>query len=104
MFVMALSAHAQEASGSAQKYGITFPVEQLGNCKSLSECKTFCEDPLNHDACINFAKKKGFYKPGLPANAGKANVLIAAHLSPGCFEYEKYQETQIRSSKMYCFL
>lgn len=53
---------AQETDeGIAAKYGVTFPISELGDCGSLFECRTFCEDPVNQEICISFAKEKGFY-------------------------------------------
>lgn len=54
-------AWAQNPEDVARKYGITFPIVELGNCSNYSECRDFCEDPVNYDQCIDFAKKKGFY-------------------------------------------
>ena len=54
---------AQETDNEiAAKYGVTFPIPELGNCGGLSECRTYCEDPVNQDSCIAYAKSKGFYK------------------------------------------
>lgn len=46
----------------AQKYGVTFPIAELGGCENYSECREYCEDPVNQNACIAFAKAKGFYE------------------------------------------
>lgn len=57
-----VSISAQETPEEiAKKYGITFPIAELGNCSDISSCRTFCEDPLNQNTCIEFAKQKGFY-------------------------------------------
>lgn len=60
-----------DPEGIADYYDITFPIPELGNCASYSECRNYCEDPVNHNSCINFAKSKGFYKeePIRPDNA-----------------------------------
>lgn len=47
-------AHAQNPFAS-----ITFPIPELGNCGSLAECKTYCDDLANKDACIAFGKAHG---------------------------------------------
>ncbi len=79
------TSYAMESSSSAvQKYGITFPVSELGNCNSLEECKTYCEDLTNKDACISFAQKKGFYKIPKAAETGKATLISAARSELGC--------------------
>lgn len=62
-FIMAATTHAQETDQeAAKKHGITFPISELGGCGSISECRTYCEDPVNKSSCVSFAKQKGFYK------------------------------------------
>lgn len=76
--------YAQESPDQiARKYGVTFPIKELGNCANYSECRTYCDDPVNSTGCIDFAKKKGFYKePEL--NVQKDKVLSAAKAQLGC--------------------
>ena len=38
---------------------VTYPIEELGNCGSKAECKSFCDNPSNIEACVAFAKSKG---------------------------------------------
>src|SRR5437016_1426689 len=85
MFLAAGLAHAQTASSSAQAsaFGVTFPVAALGNCNSLAECKSFCDDPVNATSCINYAKSKGFYKEDALATS-KETVLAKAKATLGC--------------------
>ncbi len=45
----------------AKRYNISFPIQELGGCTSISSCKSYCEDLTNRQTCIEFAKKKGFY-------------------------------------------
>lgn len=45
-----------------RKYGVTFPIPELGNCTTFTDCLNFCADPVNYSACIDYAKSKGFYK------------------------------------------
>ena len=40
---------------SAQESTITFPVPELGNCGSKSECRTYCDDLANIKTCVAFA-------------------------------------------------
>lgn len=42
--------------------GVTFPIGELGGCKDYKTCLVYCDDPVNHTACVDYAKKKGFYK------------------------------------------
>src|SRR5258708_39649858 len=75
-------AFAQTASSSAspsdpgKKYGLTYPVAELGGCKDYASCRSFCQDPVHKDACISFAKTKGFYLED--AAAVKAKSLLDA--------------------------
>src|SRR3989344_1244452 len=48
---------AQEAPSSRSGQAITFPVVELGGCESKEACHRYCEDPANHEACIDFAEK-----------------------------------------------
>src|SRR3989344_4995602 len=41
---------------------LTFPVEDLGGCNNLEECTNYCEDPINQNSCMDFAKENGFYQ------------------------------------------
>lgn len=45
----------------AKRYNITFPIQELGGCTSISSCKSYCEDLTHRETCVEFAKKKGFY-------------------------------------------
>ncbi|MBI4097885.1 MAG: hypothetical protein HY426_02490, partial [Candidatus Levybacteria bacterium] len=81
--VFSTKGFAQEESpeDAAKKYNITFPIVELGNCKDYSECRQFCEDPINSSTCMDFAKKKGFYKE---ENTSKSDLLQKAKSQLGC--------------------
>lgn len=94
IFITALSVvflsitYAQnESDNIAAKYGITFPISELGNCKDLSSCRVYCEDLVNKDSCIAFAKNKGFYKEDV-AQTKKEETLAIAKVELGCSSYE----------------
>lgn len=55
----AIIAQAQTDSTSSPQAAITFPVPELGNCGSKSECRDYCNQPANMEACIKFAQSKG---------------------------------------------
>ena len=40
---------------NAQIKNVVFPVSQLGNCTDKNECKTYCDNPENAEACTDFA-------------------------------------------------
>lgn len=73
----AVTSYAQEPSASPEtaekKFNITFPIAELGNCGSLESCKEYCSDPANKNACISYAKQKGFYQE---SNSGEGNSRI----------------------------
>lgn len=69
-----------------QKYRISFPVADLGNCNSITECKSYCSDATHQTACINFAKAHGFYKQNQDDQ-----VLSAAKTELGCDSKEACQ-------------
>lgn len=68
---------------SAQTSNITFPIAQLGNCSSVADCKTYCDDPTHLDSCIAFAKEKGFYKE-TSLDSQKEAILEDAKTTLGC--------------------
>ena len=43
----------------AQGPNITFPIAELGGCESKEQCKTYCDDPANIEACVAFAESNG---------------------------------------------
>lgn len=56
-------AQSNEATESVDEVkDLQFPISELGNCSDYNSCLTYCDDPVNNAACIDFAKKKGFYK------------------------------------------
>lgn len=86
-------AYGQESSPSSQvkKFNITFPISTLGNCADLESCKAYCEDPVNKEACVNFAKSKGFYKASSQSEGAARSKLILekAKLELGCSTEEE---------------
>ena len=69
----------------AKKYGITFPINDLGGCTDLAACKTYCQDPANQTSCMEFAKKKGFNKK-MPTKSQE--ILNKAKSELGCDSIE----------------
>lgn len=62
-FFSAVLVNAQPTNeDAAKKYGITFPIASLGNCTDYTSCRNYCEDETHRDACIQYAKQKGFYE------------------------------------------
>lgn len=76
----------------AKKYGITFPIAELGNCASVTQCRAYCENTAHHEACMNFAKTHGFYNENeensSSTQARKQELLQYAKSELGCDSYE----------------
>lgn len=90
-FVVAGTAFAQEATeANAKKYGVTFPVAELGNCADFSSCRTYCNDQSNREQCVAFAKKKGFYKE--VQDGGKKEMIENAKSALGCTDESSCRE------------
>jgi hypothetical protein len=68
---------------SLKKYNISFPIAELGNCTDFSSCRSYCDDPINKDTCIAYAKKKGFYKEE-EIKQKKDQIMAAAQTELGC--------------------
>lgn len=81
VLLFAKLAFAQSATTSA--VSLTFPIAELGNCSSAQDCKTYCDDPTHLDACIAYAKEKGFYKEDT-LDSNQATILAAAKTALGC--------------------
>src|SRR3990167_796019 len=86
IFVFANFVFVQSSQASqdevAQKYCVVFPVSDLGNCASINECRSYCEDPLHQEQFIEFAKIKGFYKEN--KTAIKNALINVAKSELGC--------------------
>lgn len=59
---------------------ITFPVKELGNCQSATECRAYCENPDNIPACVSFAEKHNLISQ---EEAAKAKAFMKKKQGPG---------------------
>ncbi|TSC62464.1 MAG: hypothetical protein Greene041614_437 [Parcubacteria group bacterium Greene0416_14] len=50
------------ANAQNNPFAIEFPIAELGNCGSIQECKVFCDDPANGEACFAFAESHGLVR------------------------------------------
>ncbi len=46
-------------ANAASIFDVEFPIPELGNCADRLECKAYCDDPANEEACHVFAAKYG---------------------------------------------
>lgn len=63
---------------------IRFPVAELGNCASVSECKTYCAEEKNRQSCASFAKIKGLASKAETENVKINNVIRYAKKELNC--------------------
>jgi len=63
------------AAQALSKDDIVYPVAELNGCQNETECRTFCDDSANMEACVAFAKK---YSLISEEEAEKADKFIAA--------------------------
>lgn len=63
---------------------IIYPIADLGNCESRSECRLYCEEPENIEACTAFAEGHGLIQPERAREARKLSVLSSEGGPGGC--------------------
>lgn len=78
------------AQAFSQTSQIAYPIVELGNCGSLSECKEYCDEAVHKDACITYAKSKGFYNQEA-LEQQKDQILTKAKTLLGCATKEECQ-------------
>ncbi|MBI4087630.1 MAG: hypothetical protein HY434_02255 [Candidatus Liptonbacteria bacterium] len=81
-------AHAQTQTSEptdedVKASGITFPVPELGNCGSKDECRSYCNDQSNMEACISFAKSHGLMNKDEAERAEKFKTALRGGTTPG---------------------
>lgn len=98
-------AFGQEASSSGEKkFNITFPIAELGNCGSVEECKAYCNEVANQQACMDFAKARGLKKKeqkGLNQELlEKAKAFLGCDSAQACREFCQ-QEANFEKCSMF---
>ena len=71
---------------------IKYPISELGNCTSKSDCKVFCDNTENIDACLSFAEKSNLMSSEEISNAKKFQDkgMVGPGSCNGKVECEKY--------------
>ena len=62
---------------------IQYPVEELGNCKDETACKSYCDEPENIRACVSFAEKNNLMS-GEEIKQAKKFIAVGAKGPGGC--------------------
>ena len=85
-YVLQQAVLGDRATNSAEiTQKITFPVSELGNCASASECKAYCTQVEHRTACYAFAIKHGLNKQTSESNSQEKGKLLAqARVELGC--------------------
>lgn len=82
--ILVSSLYAQESPEAIEDRsgisGIAFPVAELGNCQNKQECKSYCDNPDNIEACVAFAESRGLMNK---EEAGRAKKFSASLRSAG---------------------
>ncbi|MEK7617624.1 MAG: hypothetical protein AAB410_00600 [Patescibacteria group bacterium] len=86
---------AQAQGESLRGESFSYPISELGNCGSKTECKAYCAEEANFEACADFAERHNL----LPKEARvKREVLkdVLKNKGPGGCEDKKSCETYCR--------
>lgn len=59
----------------AQNEKITYPIAELGSCKSKADCKSYCDKLENISVCVDFAKNRGMISEDEATRAKKLGSL-----------------------------
>src|SRR3989344_3047492 len=62
---------------------LSYPIEVLGGCENLDECASYCEDPINQNSCMDFARQNGFYQDD-PINSADSEFWQGTQNELGC--------------------
>ncbi len=88
-FAFAVAAHAQNP------FDIEFPIAELGNCGSIDECRSYCENPNNFDACGRWANDNGFAEDTaleVPPEGGPGGCVSDTECRAYCESDEHFNE------------
>ncbi len=78
-----LNSNVQSVNQGSAVQGITFPIPELGNCASESECHIYCNNTAHMDACVAFAQAHGLMNKDDASNAKKFKAALQSGSGPG---------------------
>jgi hypothetical protein len=85
-FFLALSSNYVYALDASK---VTYPVAELGNCNSQSECQSYCDNSNNMETCISYAEKNGMMAADEVAEARKVMPYLKRGETPGGCKSQK---------------
>ena len=68
---------------AASRAEVVFPVAELGGCGSEGECRVYCDDEENAEACLAFAEREGVMEKGEVERARAMVQALRSGESPG---------------------
>ncbi len=60
-----------------------YPIADLGNCSSVSDCRNYCNDPQNQSACLAFAEQNHLMTQAQVQRAQQFLSLVQSGQTPG---------------------
>lgn len=82
-YALIVQAQTEPTDAEITAKGITFPIPELGNCGSKDECRDYCNQPGNMEACINFAQSHGLMNKAEAEHGLKFQKRILSGNTPG---------------------
>ena len=92
VFSVAALAAAFSFAFAASIFDIEYPIPELGNCADRLECKTYCNNPDNSEACFEFAKKYGLVDSKTEEKIKRVQSLQKESGPGGCNSRESCEE------------
>jgi len=77
---------------AASIFDIEYPIPELGNCADRLECKAYCNNPDNAEACFEFAKKYGLADSRTEEKINQVKKLAEDPGPGGCDSRESCEE------------
>lgn len=82
-FVIIAQAQTEPTDDEIAAKGIAFPIAELGNCGSKSECHDYCNKPANIEACVQFAQAHGLMNKEEAERGLKFQKRLLSGQTPG---------------------
>lgn len=81
--VAAQSESGAAVSQTAAEQGITFPIQDLGNCADKGACRAYCNDSAHIPQCVKFAEAHGLMNKDEASRARKFAETLRGSGGPG---------------------
>jgi hypothetical protein len=78
-----VTAQQEPPADTEDSFPVSFPVAELGNCSSQTDCEAYCNVPEHVGACLDFAEANGLMSSDELATARRMLQYIQAGTTPG---------------------